>query len=151
MKQTRLLSEISRLSEYTRLYSIHFTSLICHNGIGPTTVSNNFVTVRDIGYSEKNMGIFASSWGILACLLQTLPRGGGGVAKYKKPNNLWFSWGRVRTPFPPLDPRMKTHSSDVLLMVWRCACHVLWTLSSNYFLCHFFMNLWSIYRLVFAF
>ena len=31
------------------------------NGIGPTTVSNNFVTVRDIGYSEKNMGIFASS------------------------------------------------------------------------------------------
>ena len=26
---------------------------ICHNGIGPTTVSNNFVTFRDIGYSEK--------------------------------------------------------------------------------------------------
>ena len=36
-------------------------SWICHNGIGPTTVPNNFVTVRDIGYSEKNMGIFASS------------------------------------------------------------------------------------------
>ena len=53
---------------------------------------------------------------------------------------MWFSWGWVRTPFPPLDPRMKTHSSDVLLMVWRCACHVLWTLSSNYFLCHF---LWT--------
>ena len=35
---------------------------------------------------------------------------------------------------------MKTHSSDVLLMVRRCACHVLWTLSSNYFLCHFLMN-----------
>ena len=29
---------------------------ICHNGIGPTTVSNNFVTVRDIGYSEKIWG-----------------------------------------------------------------------------------------------
>ena len=27
MKQTRLLSEISRLSEYIRLYSIHFTSM----------------------------------------------------------------------------------------------------------------------------
>ena len=60
MKQTRLMSEISRLSEYTRLYPIHFTSWICHNGLGPTTVSNNFVTVRDIGYSEKNMGIFAT-------------------------------------------------------------------------------------------
>ena len=30
MKQTRLLSEISRLSEYTRLYSIHFTSMDSH-------------------------------------------------------------------------------------------------------------------------
>ena len=29
---------------------------ICHNGIGPTTVSNNFFTVRDIGYSEKKYG-----------------------------------------------------------------------------------------------
>ena len=29
---------------------------ICHNGIGPTTVPNNFVTVRDIGYSEKIWG-----------------------------------------------------------------------------------------------
>ena len=57
MKQTRLLSEISRLSEY--LYTL--PPWICHNGIGPTTVSNNFVTDRDIGYSEKNMGIFASS------------------------------------------------------------------------------------------
>ena len=56
MKQTRLLSEISRLSEYTRLYSIHLSPWICHNGIGPTTVSNNFVTVRDIGYSEKKYG-----------------------------------------------------------------------------------------------
>ena len=53
----------------------------------------------------------------------------------------WF-W----TPFPPLDPRMKTHSSDVLLMVWRYACHVLWTLSTNFFL-SLFMNLWSNYRL----
>ena len=52
MKQTRLLSEISRLSEYTRLYSIHLSPWICHNGIGPTTVSNNFVTVRDIGNSD---------------------------------------------------------------------------------------------------
>ena len=59
MKQTRLLSEISRLSEYTRLYSIHLSPWICHNGIGPTTVSNNFVTVRDIGYSEKKI------WGYL--------------------------------------------------------------------------------------
>ena len=25
--------------------------------------------------------------------------------------------GSVRTPFPPLDPRMKTHSSNVLLMI----------------------------------
>ena len=32
---------------------------ICHNNmnnIGPTTVSYNFVTVRDIGYSEKKYG-----------------------------------------------------------------------------------------------
>ena len=41
---------------------------------------------------------------------------------------------------PPLDPPMKTHSSDVLFMVWLCACHVLWTLLSNYFLSHF---LWT--------
>ena len=59
MKQTRLLSEISRLSEYTRLYSIHQSIRI--------QITCNF------------------------------PGGGGGV----------------RTPFPPLDPRMKTHSSDV--------------------------------------
>ena len=43
--------------------------------------------------------------------------GGGGGSKYKNPSNLCFSWGWVRTPFPPLDPCMKTHSSDVLLMV----------------------------------
>ena len=29
---------------------------ICQNGIGPTTVSNNFFTVREIGYSEKKYG-----------------------------------------------------------------------------------------------
>ena len=43
MKQTRLLSEISRLPEY----------------IPDFTVSNNFVTVRNIGYSEKKI------WGYL--------------------------------------------------------------------------------------
>ena len=52
MKQTRLLSEISRLSEY--LYTL--PPWICHNGIGPTTVSNTFDTDRDIGYSEKIWG-----------------------------------------------------------------------------------------------
>ena len=41
-------------------------------------------------------------------------------------------------PSPPLDPHMETHSSDVLLMVWRCACHVFWTLSSNYFFVTFY-------------
>ena len=45
-----------------------------------------------------------------------ISRGGGG-SKYKNRNNLLFSWAWVRTPFPPLDPHMKTHSSDVLLMV----------------------------------
>ena len=84
---------------------------------------------------------------------QTLTRGGGGGSKYKSIRiHITCDFPGVgRTPFPPLDPRMKTHSSDVLLMVWRCACHVLWTLSSNYFLCHFLMNLWSNCRLLFAF
>ena len=71
--------------------------------------------------------------------------GGGGVVKLYPGGGQSISivifLGWVRTPFPPLDPCIKTHSSDVLLMVWRCACHVLWTLSSNNFLCHFFMNL----------
>ena len=56
MKQTRLLSEICRLSEYTDFTLYILPPWICHNGIGPTTVSNNFVTVRDIGYSEKIWG-----------------------------------------------------------------------------------------------
>ena len=44
--KSRLLPQGSRSVLYTYTYY---------------TVSNNFVTVRDIGYSEKNIGIFASS------------------------------------------------------------------------------------------
>ena len=44
-----------------------------------------------------------------------LTRGGGQSRRIRITCD--FPAGRVRTPFPPLDPRMKTHSSDVLLMV----------------------------------
>ena len=65
MKQTRLLSEISRLSDVTDFTLYILPPWICHNGIGPTTVSNNFVTVRDIGYSEKIWGYMSVHEGYL--------------------------------------------------------------------------------------
>ena len=40
MKQTRLLSEISRLSDITDFTLYILPPWICHNGIGPTTVSS---------------------------------------------------------------------------------------------------------------
>ena len=45
----------------------------------------------------------------------TFSGGGGGQSKRIQITCDFLGW--VRTPFPPLDPRMKTHSSDVLLMV----------------------------------
>ena len=46
-------------------------------------------------------------------------RGGGGCQSIRIQITCDFSGGGgwVQTPFPPLDHRMKTHSSDVLLMV----------------------------------
>ena len=38
---------------------------------------------------------------------------------YEISYNLWFSRGCPRSPL--LDPRINTHSSDVLFMVWKCA------------------------------
>ena len=47
---------------------------------------------------------------------QTLPQGEGGQS-IRIQITCDFPGGGVRTPSPPLDPRMKTHPSDVLLMV----------------------------------
>ena len=50
---------------------------------------------------------------------QTLPGGGGGGCQSIRIQITcdFPGGGGVRTPFPPLDPRMKTHPSNVLLMV----------------------------------
>ena len=74
MKQTRLLSE------YTRLYIL--PPWICHNGIGPTTGSKNFVTVRDIGYSGKNYG---------------------DICQFMRDACLFASRNIVTSPLPPLN------------------------------------------------